>query len=139
LYSTGQYQEDNFNDLLLTLIENSVLTRRQLSIINRRLKKSGPPKNISTGAYYRQVKQCRKRIKEVIYTIILLRALQVFDDTMNITLERIIAQMATFVIMDRGNDITDSNEMIVSHDKHEMNFREVISVLENVVTRLVNL
>jgi hypothetical protein len=139
LYSTGQYQEDNFNDLLLTLIENSVLTRRQLSIINRRLKKSGPPKNISTGAYYRQVKQCRKRIKEVIYTIILLRALQVFDDTMNITLERIIAQMATLVIMDRGNDITDSNEMIVSHDKHEMNFREVISVLENVVTRLVNL
>lgn len=139
MYSTGQYQEDNFNDLLLTLIENSVLTRRQLSIINRRLKKSGPPKNISTGAYYRQVKQCRKRIKEVIYTIILLRALQVFDDTMNITLERIIAQMATFVIMDRGNDITDSNEMIVSHDKHEMNFREVISVLENVVTRLVNL
>jgi len=138
LYSTGQYQEDNFNDLLLTLIENSVLTRRQLSIINRRLRKSGPPKNISTGAYYRQVKQCRKRIKEVIYTIILLRALQVFDDTMNISLERIIAQMA-IVIMDQRNDVTDSNEVIASHDKHEVNFSEVISMLENVVTRLINL
>ncbi len=135
----GQYQEDNFNDLLLTLIENSVLTRRQLSIINRRLRKSGPPKNISTGAYYRQVKQCRKRIKEVIYTIILLRALQVFDDTMNISLERIIAQMATLVIMDQRNDVTDSNEVIASHDKHEVNFSEVISMLENVVTRLINL
>ncbi len=134
----GQYQEDNFNDLLLTLIENSVLTRRQLSIINRRLRKSGPPKNISTGAYYRQVKQCRKRIKEVIYTIILLRALQVFDDTMNISLERIIAQMA-IVIMDQRNDVTDSNEVIASHDKHEVNFSEVISMLENVVTRLINL
>jgi len=138
LYSTGQYQEDNFNDLLLTLIENSVLTRRQLSIINRRLRKSGPPKNISTGAYYRQVKQCRRRIKEVIYTIILLRALQVFDDTMNISLERIIAQMA-IVIMDQRNDVTDSNEVIASHDKHEVNFSEVISMLENVVTRLINL
>ncbi len=138
MYSTGQYQEDNFNDLLLTLIENSVLTRRQLSIINRRLRKSGPPKNISTGAYYRQVKQCRKRIKEVIYTIILLRALQVFDDTMNISLERIIAQMA-IVIMDQRNDVTDSNEVIASHDKHEVNFSEVISMLENVVTRLINL
>ena len=135
----GQYQEDNFNDLLLTLIENSVLTRRQLSIINRRLRKSGPPKNISTGAYYRQVKQCRKRIKEVIYTIILLRALQVFDGTMNIALERIIAQIATLVVMDRRNDITNSDEMMASHDKHEMNFSEVISVLENVVTRLINL
>ena len=134
----GQYQEDNFNDLLLTLIENSVLTRRQLSIINRRLRKSGPPKNISTGAYYRQVKQCRRRIKEVIYTIILLRALQVFDDTMNISLERIIAQMA-IVIMDQRNDVTDSNEVIASHDKHEVNFSEVISMLENVVTRLINL
>jgi hypothetical protein len=139
LYSTGQYREDDFSDLLLTLIENSVLTRRQLSIINRRLRKSGPPKNISTGAYYRQVKQCKKRIKEVIYTIILLRALQVFDDTMNITLERIIAQVTTLVVMDRRNDITDLNEMIVSHDKDEMNFSGVISVLENVVTRLINL
>src|SRR5437867_11422728 len=103
------------------------------------LRKSGPPKNISTGAYYRQVKQCRKRIKEVIYTIILLRALQVFDDTMNITLERIIAQMVTLVVMDRGNDITDSDEILVLHDKHEMNFSEVVSVLENVITRLINI
>ena len=135
--STRQYQEDDFSDLLLILVENSILTRRQLSIIIRRLKKEGPPKNISAGAYYRQIKQCRKKIKEIIYTLILLRILQVFDNTMNSALERIIVQMATLSSLDRGtNNVTDT---IISQNEDEMNLGQIFSVLENVIMRLVNI
>lgn len=137
MYSTRQHQEDDFNDLLLILVENSILTRRQLSIIIRRLKKEEPPKNISAGAYYRQVKQCRKKIKEIIYTLILLRVLQVFDNTMNSALERIIVQIAALSLLDRKTDnVTDT---IISQNEDEVNLGRIFSVLENVIMRLVNI
>lgn len=137
MYSTRRYQEDDFSDLLLILVENSILTRRQLSIIIRRLKKEEPPKNISAGAYYRQVKQCRKKIKKIIYTLILLRVLQVFDNTMNSALERIMIQMVALTTLDRRtNDITDT---IISQNEVEVNLDEIFSVLENVIMRLVNI
>jgi hypothetical protein len=134
LYSTRQHQEDDFSDLLLILVENSILTRRQLSIIIRRLKKEEPPKTITAGAYYRQVKQCRKKIKEIIYTLILLRVLQVFDNTMNSALERIMVALTT--LDRRTNNVTDT---IISQNEVEVNLDEIFSVLENVIMRLVNI
>ena len=137
MYSTRRHQEDDFSDLLLILVENSILTRRQLSIIIRRLKKEEPPKNITAGAYYRQVKQCRKKIKEIIYTLILLRVLQVFDNTMNSALERIMIQMVALTTLDRRtNNVTDT---IISQNEVEVNLDEIFSVLENVIMRLVNI
>lgn len=137
MYSTQRHQEDDFSDLLLILVENSILTRRQLSIIIRRLKKEGPPKNISAGAYYRQVKQCRKKIKEIIYTLILLRVLQIFDNTMNSALERIMIQMVDLTTLDRRtNNVTDT---IISQNEAEVNLDEIFSVLENVIMRLINI
>jgi hypothetical protein len=137
LYSTRQHQEDDFSDLLLILVENSILTRRQLSIIIRRLKKEEPPKNISTGAYYRQVKQCRKKIKEIIYTLILLRVLQVFDNTMNSALERITVQIAALSLLDQRTD--NVTNMIISQHEDKTNLDGIFSVLENVIMRLVNI
>lgn len=76
-------------------------------------------------------------MKEIIYTLILLRVLQVFDNTMNSALERIIVQMATLSSLDRGtNNVTDT---IISQNEDEMNLGQIFSVLENVIMRLVNI
>lgn len=63
--------------------------------------------------------------------------MQVFDNTMNSALERIIVQMATLSSLDREtNNVTDT---IISQNEDEMNLGQIFSVLENVIMRLVNI
>lgn len=63
--------------------------------------------------------------------------MQVFDNTMNSALERIIVQMATLSSLDREtNNVTDT---IISQNEDEMNLGRIFSVLENVIMRLVNI
>ena len=52
----------NFNAVYRHIIENSLFTERQLYIISKRLEGTPPIENISSGAYYRQVKQCQDKV-----------------------------------------------------------------------------
>jgi hypothetical protein len=71
----------------------SLFTDRQISIIYNRIIKQSSRENISAGAYYRQVKQCRIKIKSVLYSILLLRLCRALDRDAMITLDKIVLQL----------------------------------------------
>jgi hypothetical protein len=71
----------------------SLFTDRQISIIYDRITKQFARENISAGAYYRQVKQCRIKIKSVLYSILLLRLCGALDREAMITLDKIALQL----------------------------------------------
>jgi hypothetical protein len=71
----------------------SLFTDRQISIIYDRITKQSARENISAGAYYRQVKQCRIKIKSVLYSILLLRLCGALDREAMITLDKISLQL----------------------------------------------
>ena len=73
--------------------QKSIFTDRQISIIYNRIIKRSSHENISAGAYYRQVKQCRIKIKSVLYSILLLRLCGALDREAMITLDKIALQL----------------------------------------------
>ena len=119
-------KEYNFSYFLSTLIKNSILTPRQVSIIYKKLDKGKSPIGISEGAYYRQVKQCKDKIRQIIYSIILLRLMEVLDDRIFTILEQLNAQFAQIsLICEQQSDISQ-----------EVRTRSLIPVLEDVITKL---
>jgi hypothetical protein len=71
----------------------SLFTERQISIIYNKVIKQSSLENISAGAYYRQVKQCRIKIKSVLYSVLLLRLCGALDREAMITLDKIALQL----------------------------------------------
>lgn len=71
----------------------SLFTDHQISIIYNRIIKQSSRENISAGAYYRQVKQCRIKIKSVLYSILLLRLCGALDREAMITLDKVALQL----------------------------------------------
>ena len=71
--------ESYFNIIYREIIANSLFTERQIDIIYNRLSHQTVPKNISRGAYHRQLKQCRNKIVGVLYSILLLKSLGAID------------------------------------------------------------
>ena len=119
-------KEYNFSEFLTILVKNSVLTPRQVSIIYKKLGKGKSPIIISRGAYYRQVKQCKVKIRQIIYSIILLRLMEVLDDRIFTILEQLNAQFAQIsLICEQQSDISQ-----------EIRTRSLIPVLEDVITKL---
>jgi hypothetical protein len=119
-------KEYNFSYFLSTLVKNSILTPRQVSIIYKKLDKGKSPIDISEGAYYRQVKQCKDKIRQIIYSIILLRLMEVLDDRIFTILEQLNAQFAQIsLICEQQSDISQ-----------EVRTRSLIPVLEDVITKL---
>lgn len=81
------------NNFLVELQRKSSFTDRQLSIIYNRVAKHSSRENISAGAYYRQLKQCRTKIKSLLYSILLLRLWGALDGEAIITLDKIALQL----------------------------------------------
>lgn len=81
------------NSFLMELQRKSSFTDRQLSIIYNRMAKHSSLENISAGAYYRQLKQCRTKIKSLLYSILLLRLCGALDGEAIITLDKIALQL----------------------------------------------
>jgi hypothetical protein len=82
-----------YNNFYRELQRESLFTDRQISIIYNRIIKQSSRENISAGAYYRQVKQCRIKIKSVLYSILLLRLCGALDREAMITLDKIALQL----------------------------------------------
>ncbi len=82
----------NKNELIKYLIENSIFTERQITIIYNRISKQGVD-GVSRGAYYRILQQSRNNIKKVFYSLILLEILGVMNDEKRNALERLIRQL----------------------------------------------
>lgn len=83
----------NSNTFYRHITANSLFTDRQIDIISKRLASERTIENISSGAYYRQVKQCKNKITRLLYSIILLYSINALDEEAFHILERLTSQL----------------------------------------------
>jgi hypothetical protein len=95
--STGLYNQ---------IVANSIFTRRQIAIILNLQKGGAKPPNISSGAYYRQVKQCKKKINSLLYSVILLQSIGIVKPDTSMVLSRLAEQLSVILSTDSSSDVT---------------------------------
>ena len=120
-------QGSNFNALYAYIVENSLFTPRQLSIISNQLKGGSKPEKISSGAYYRQVKQCRKKVISTLYSMILLQSIGIVQSEALTTLNKLVEQL-TVIFASESSDAMS-----------RLNVDDVISVINEVIKRVSKL
>ena len=117
-------REANFNNVYEDIITKSFFTERQIYIISKRLINKNKLEDISSGAYYRQLKQCQDKVISLLYSILLLRAIRVVDKQ-------------TLSIID---GLADQIAVMLSTKNSDVRFREnkqsVMSVLEQIIKRM---
>ena len=96
----------NSNAFYRDIIKKSLFTDRQISIIYKRVTNHSTVENISRGAYYRQLKQCRLKIKAVLYSILLLRLYGALDNQAMIAIERVATQLDVMSQASRPSDFS---------------------------------
>lgn len=119
--------DSNSNKLLMDIIANSLFTPRQMSIISKRLQGVGKPPNMTSGAYYRQVKQCRNKAVAVLYSMILLQSSGVLAPEALSAMGRLADQLGV-IFASEGSDIFDQARM-----------QDVMSVMDTLVKRMCKL
>jgi hypothetical protein len=117
-------QGSNFNALYAYIVANSLFTPRQLSIISNQLKGGSKPEKISSGAYYRQVKQCRKKVISILYSMILLQSIGIVQSEALATLNK-LAEQLTVIFASESSDAMP-----------RLNVDNVISVINEVIKRV---
>ncbi|HEX2170371.1 MAG TPA: hypothetical protein VHF65_08740 [Nitrososphaera sp.] len=111
----------NSNALYEQIVANSIFTPRQISIILNQLKGDGTPENISSGAYYRQVKQCKTKINSLLYSMVLLQSIGIIKNDASVTLSKLAEQLSVIFSIDKGSDIVlRNNEEDVMHVINEV-------------------
>jgi hypothetical protein len=120
-------QGSNFNALYAYIVANSLFTPRQLSIISNQLKGGSKPEKISSGAYYRQVKQCRKKVISILYSMILLQSIGIVQSEALTTLNKLVEQL-TVIFASESSDAMS-----------RLNVDDVISVINEVIKRVSKL
>jgi hypothetical protein len=119
--------KSNSNNLFGYLVANSLFTPHQISIISKRLQSSGKPENISSGAYWRQVRQCREKVMAVLYSAILLQSTGVLQPEALSALSRMAEQLGV-MFASEGNDVP-----------LQARTADVISVMEQLLKRMSKL
>lgn len=127
MYSTENNIDLEFNDFFNALIEKNLFTKKQISIIYNKF--NTPVSNISknglsAGAYYRQIKQCRKKYDQLIYTLVLFRLLNFIDNSTIETIESIIKQLEKI----SQHDIHHNSTLMVPND--------IIIVIEKIISKI---
>ena len=127
MYSTEEKIGLEFNALLNILIKKNLFTKKQISIIYNKFNNpisSVSKNNLSAGAYYRQIKQCRKKYDQLIYTLVLFRLLNFIDNSTMETIQSIITQLEKI----SHNDINHNSTKIVPND--------IIIVIEKIMRKI---
>jgi hypothetical protein len=119
--------KSNSNNLFGYLVANSLFTPHQISIISKRLQSSGKPENISSGAYWRQIKQCREKVMAVLYSAILLQSTGVLQPEALSALSRMAEQLGV-MFASEGSDVP-----------LQARTADVISVMEQLLKRMSKL
>jgi hypothetical protein len=99
--------QSNSYDIYSHIIENSLFTNRQIDIICKKLKNIDRPTNMTAGAYYRQVKQCKKKVTRLLYSLLLLRSLNIVDKQTLFAIERLSEQL-TVIFSNKSSDISQT-------------------------------
>ena len=124
MYSTNIDDELEFNHLLTLLIQKNLFTKRQISIIYNKNNRLVLKNKISSGAYYRQIKQCNEKYYRLIYTILLFRILNLVDsNTINI-IESIVKQI---------DNISQRN---LHHNKDITLSTDIDKVIEQIIKKI---
>jgi hypothetical protein len=118
----------NSSTVYAYLLANSLFTPRQLSIISKRLQRDAMTEKISSGAYYRQVKQCRRKVFSILYSMILLQSTGIVQLETSTTLSRLAEQLAVIFASEGNSDIPS-----------RLDINDVISVIDGVVKRMSKL
>ena len=118
----------NSSTIYAHLVANSLFTPRQLSIISKKLQGGGTTEKISSGAYYRQVKQCRKKVTSILYSMILLQSMGIVQLEASSTLSKLAEHLAVIFASERSSDVTT-----------RLNVEDVISVINEVIKRMSKL
>jgi hypothetical protein len=119
--------KSNSNNLFGYLVANSLFTPHQISIISKRLQSSGKPENVSSGAYWRQVRQCREKVMAVLYSAILLQSTGVLQPEALSALSRMAEQLGV-MFASEGSDVP-----------LQARTADVISVMEQLLKRMSKL
>jgi hypothetical protein len=114
----------NYASILNHFIVNSILTEKQTSIIYNKIMKSRPSKKMTSGAYYRQLGQCRTKIRKIVYTLLLLRLFSVLD-------------VGTFSVLDELNNQLNVMLNKRSDEIDTTTLSNVISLVDDVIAKLV--
>jgi hypothetical protein len=118
--------EIEYNDIIKHIIANSLFTERQIYILYNKSSRRGPPNRISKGAYYRQLKQSEQKVVRVLYSLIILRYLNMIDKGTFHTIE---------VILDNTSHLIES----IKHDIVSQNdSRNVISLVDEIIQKLIH-
>jgi hypothetical protein len=120
--------DSNSNNLYAHIIANSLFTPRQLSIISKRLQNRGKAENISSGAYYRQVRQCRDKVTAVLYSMLLLQSTGVIQPDTWTILSRLADQLGV-IFASESSDISSSGQTV----------NNVMSVIDQLIKRMSKL
>ena len=124
MYSTVIHDEVEFNYLLELIIKKNLFTKRQISIIYNKNNRLVLKNKISSGAYYRQIKQCKEKYDRLIYTILLFRILNLVDsNTINI-IESIVKQ------------IDNISQLNFHHNKDITLPNDIAQVIEQIINKI---
>ena len=118
----------NSSTIYAHLVANSLFTSRQLSIISKKLQGGRTTEKISSGAYYRQVKQCRKKIASILYSMILLQSMGIVQLETPATLSKLAEQLVVIFASEGNSDVTT-----------RLKVDDVISVISEVIKRMSKL
>ena len=117
-------QETNFNNIYEDIIIKSFFTERQIYIISKRLINKNKLEDISSGAYYRQLKHCQDKVISLLYSILLLRALRVVDEQTLSIIDGLADQIAV-ILSTKNSDV-----------RFRQNNQSVMSVLDQIIKRM---
>ena len=115
---------NNIDNLLLNkFIENSSFTKRQIQIIYKIYNREERLKDISSGAYYREVKQCKDKIRKLYYSILILNLIGVIN----------IEQLTTLNSLIHKLDKLKDNHII----HHNNTTEPVIHIIEKLLDKMI--
>jgi hypothetical protein len=105
-----QANEINFNSIYRDIVANSLFTDRQIYIISRHLIGRNSVRNISRGAYYRQIKQCRQKIISILYSILLLQSIGGIDSK-TLSVLQTLSEKLSVILRKEDSDVTDARRL----------------------------
>jgi len=114
----------DYTSILNHFIVSSTLTQKQASIIYNKITKSKSSRKMTSGAYYRQLGQCRTKIRKIVYTLLLLRLFNVLDAGTFSVLDQLNNQMT--VMLNKSSDEIDTSTL-----------NNVTSLVDDVIEKLV--
>lgn len=97
----------DFNEFLRHIIKNSLFTERQLYIISKVKEKQKLLNGVSSGAYYRQIRQCKNKIFGILYSMMLLRIIDVLDEQAFHTIDELSDRLANIISQPNSDLIRD--------------------------------